>query len=368
MKRNLFILFLLFIFFGLALSVHAQDVTPTMHPFQNRINPLTGGVVENPDQLLIPPVLIPIVRYPDKVRPTAGLSQAAWVFEFYDLGGISRPFALFYGGFPTATTGIEPYVGPIGSALLGVEDLRNHYGAYMVTAGNRSVVVKDGLYNVQYWYGDSGKDLFPKLPVSRLIGFSERWQKKMHAPDPVALKTEFSYGLPAAGLPIASLLIRYADENQVLWEYERESGLFLRSQNSIENREIVPDIDVLTNDRVAVQNLILLFHDTERITGDGVAFKPVLNFVEKNPAIIFRDGVRYDVYWTTKSGDYERETTRFRPIRFINADGTPFPLKPGQTWVHLIRVGNEVLEVDTPEGDGTRIGSGHWFVPYLEAK
>lgn len=329
------------------------------------INPLTGLTIDRPELLSFPPALVPIAKYPDKYRPAAGLTSAAWVFEFYDQGGISRPFALFYGQLPAAAPEAEPSLGPIAGALYGVEDLRNHYGAILISAGNRNGVIADGLYNVQYWYGESGKDLFPKLPLTTFETYLKNWRTKIQSPNPDLLTLPFSYGPPGAGLPALSLRIRYAETNQVLWEYDPATGLYNRSQNAISNQEILPDTDALTGRQVGAQNVVLLFHDTET-RSDG--FKPVLNYIKNRPAVVFRDGIRYDVSWTTIGGDSERATTRFRPIRFVNADGSPFPLKPGQSWIHLIRVGNQLSEVDSPASSETRGGSGHWFLPYIEAK
>ena len=355
-------------FYGLILTLIltlAIRVPAAAQETEKPINPLTGLTIERPELLSLPPALVPIAKYPDKYRPNAGLTSAAWVFEFYDQGGISRPFALYYGEIPAAASEEESWLGPIAGALYGVEDLRNHYGAVLISAGNRAGVAADGLYNVQYWYGESGKDLFPKLPLAIFERYLNDWKPKIQAPDASLLALPFSYGPPGAGLPAASLRVRYAETNQVVWEYDPATGLYNRAQNAISNQEILPDLDVLTGRQVSAQNVVLLFHDTET-RGDG--FKPVLNYVKSRPAIIFRDGIRYDVSWTTISGDSERATTRFRPIRFEFADGTPFPLKPGQTWVHLVRVGNDLSEVESPAASAERSGSGHWFLPYIEAK
>ena len=167
MKRTVTILlFALIALTALAIvpDVRARQDTPET-VFPGGINPLTGETADDPELLRKVPALVPISRYPDEARPSAGLSFAAWIFEFYDMGGISRLFALFYGRLPSASTGVDPYIGSLGGALYGVEDLRNHYGALLISAGNRRAVVDDGLYNVQSWYGESGKDLYPKLPV-----------------------------------------------------------------------------------------------------------------------------------------------------------------------------------------------------------
>jgi hypothetical protein len=51
---------------------------------------------------------------------------------------------------------------------------------------------------------------------------------------------------------------------------------------------------------------------------------------------LFRDGRSYPIRWNTKSGEYEKKTGFRRPIRWMNADGTLAPLKPGHTWVIIV--------------------------------
>ena len=155
----------------------------------------------------------------------------------------------------------------------------------MISAGNRARVIADGIYNVQYWYGESGKDLFPKLPLAMFETYLKNWKTRIQLPDPNLLTLPFSYGPPEAGLPALSLRVRYAETNQVLWTYDPMTGLYSRSQNAISNPELLPDIDALSGSQVTTQNVVLLFHDSET-RSDG--FKPILNYIKSRPAIVFR--------------------------------------------------------------------------------
>ena len=75
---------------------------------------------------------------------------------------------------------------------------------------------------------------------------------------------------------------------------------------------------------------------------------------ERGKAIIFRDGQKFDAFWSTIGGDYEKSTLLRRPLRFETADGNPFTLKPGQTWIHIVTLPTEVLDK----------GSGNWLVQF----
>ena len=79
-----------------------------------------------------------------------------------------------------------------------------------------------------------------------------------------------------------------------------------------------------------------------------------LKFVYRWPALLFRDGKVYKIYWTTRNDAYEKRTGQLRAPRFIDYDGNPFPLKPGQTWIHIVTLPTEVLDK----------GSGNWFVQF----
>jgi hypothetical protein len=72
-----------------------------------------------------------------------------------------------------------------------------------------------------------------------------------------------------------------------------------------------------------------------------------------------------DIYWTTASEEYEKTTGRLRPIRFIDAEGNPVALKPGQTWIelmppHLAFWETVDSEVYNQLAAGRKPGSGYW--------
>jgi hypothetical protein len=329
------------------------------------VNPLTGLPVEDPDLLTYPPTLIPYARFTHNFKPSAGLSFAPWVFEVYAGAGESRPMALFYGSLPEATTGIVPYVGAITGALLGTEELRKQFTALQITTGNPQIVMDAGQMNLENWYGESGKDMFPDLPVSRLSGFLEKWKKRLLEPDLTALTIPFSSAIPANGMAGKSFFIRYADFNRVLWQFDETDGLYHRSQTMLTNPELSADIDVLNNQQLAVQNLIILFADHETVDEQG-NFTVNFNYVNRNPALIFRDGLCYQAAWTTRNEAYEYETEKIRPFRFIYpATDSAFMLKPGKSWVHVVQVNNPISEVREAVSAELQPGSGNWRMPFI---
>jgi hypothetical protein len=54
---------------------------------------------------------------------------------------------------------------------------------------------------------------------------------------------------------------------------------------------------------------------------------------EQENGFAFRDGQMYEIKWSTRAGEYERETGFRRPIAFLDKNGEPFPLRPGRSWI-----------------------------------
>lgn len=90
-------------------------------------------------------------------------------------------------------------------------------------------------------------------------------------------------------------------------------------------------------------------------------------YVTRWPALLFRDGKMYPIYWTTRNEAFEKQSGRLRPPRFIDYDGNPFPLKPGQTWVEIVQLNTPYYETADSENffhlrDNLTPGSGVWAV------
>jgi hypothetical protein len=97
---------------------------------------------------------------------------------------------------------------------------------------------------------------------------------------------------------------------------------------------LFPDKDRLNGRQLHVENVIILFAIHEVISPTNLDIH--LEAGKVGDAVLFRDGRMYDIQWSTKLGEYEKETGLRRPIQFLNNDGTPAPLKPGHTWVIIV--------------------------------
>ena len=330
------------------------------------LNPLTGTPVSNPDLLKLPPVFVPLARYPSAFRPSSGHSQAQWVFEMYVSDEESRPVLMYWGELPSVP------VSRISSAFFGLENLRRQFGGVIIAGGTSKSILESDIRNLELWYGTTGDQLYPELPVTEYQRILNKWVTLATPADPNNLRYSFDETAPEGGQKADSLFVRYASTNMILWQYDEAAGRYMRAQNSVEDPDtLVADVDSGAEVQIGADNLIILMarHDWVPDTDHALGLFDVdLNYVESEPALILRDGQLYNVTWSTKSELFEQESNRMRPIRFLDADGNNFRLKPGKTWVHVVMTGNPVYEVDSAIGSTVSAGSGHWKLPYISFK
>jgi hypothetical protein len=134
----------------------------------------------------------------------------------------------------------------------------------------------------------------------------------------------------------------YNQIDQVVWQYDPASGAYRRYQDNADGTTFIQATDSINGEGLAFDNVILLFAQHRACT--EVAFDIDLQYIPRSPALLFRDGQVHQIFWTTKSEEYERTTGKMRPIRFIDENGNPIALKPGQTWVHLVPTGTPFWE------------------------
>lgn len=330
------------------------------------MNPMTGTPLSGTDLLTMPPVFVPLARYPSAFRPSSGHSEAQWVWEMYVADEESRPILMFYGEKPTGS------IARISSAIYGLEALRNQYGGVIIAGGTSKSILESEIYNLELWYGTTFDQLYPELPLENYEKIINKWSKLITPADPNNLTYNFSEEAPEGGHTANSLFFRYASTNQILWRYDESTGKYVRLQNSVENpMSLEADVDKNSGNQIAVDNLIILMAPHVWAPDQDPAyglFTVQLNYMPSQPALIFRNGKVYSATWTTVSEKFERESQRMRPIRFLDNNGNAFLLKPGQTWVHIVMPGNPCYEVEAELGSVMTPGSGYWKLPYISFK
>ena len=163
----------------------------------------------------------------------------------------------------------------------------------------------------------------------------------------------------------------YSYLNQIIWRYDQISGAYNRYQDDADGTTFKQATDRINDQALTYENVVILFakHTAMKETLIDVD----LMYQDRQKALIFRDGQMFEAYWTTRNEQYERTTGRLRPIRFEDAQGNSFALKPGQTWVELVPTYSPYYETVDSQlysdlAGKVKPGSGNWAVRFYAPK
>lgn len=320
------------------------------------VNPLTGQPVDDPAQLLRLPIIAKISNAPPLVRPQAGIGAADIVFEHYAEGGLTRFSAVFYGQAPTrvgslrsarlidheivpmfdgilmftgASIGVEKYI-------YGSEDVERRIPGADQVAPARHIppseyadrAYKGILYGPPYYWRDEDipmpHNLFGSTAAIWELAASQGHDR---APHLRGLAFHEQPPHPADG-PAQEIDLRYRG-TRVRWEYDAELGLYRRFADGQVHA------DATTGQQITAANVVVISAEhtdtyiVESVWQDNITPSTQIAVWGQNDAILFRDGQRYDGYWT--------RTVREDIISLRTPDGELLYLKPGNTWFQVIR-------------------------------
>ena len=326
-------------------------------------NPLTGLPVADPATLKLPAVLVSITNFPVSARPQAGLSFSPWVYEIYIAEGMTRYLATFYGDYPKIPNSAElsaptqaagsqtsapqkkaasAEVGPVRSGRLAYVYIRDFFQDSCLVYAGATEQIRAKLRGCAMVFGDDSKDInSAMLDVTRLQKIAEQNQR-------ANLQFNYSGSLFTAspqtqGSPASQINVYYSYLNQSQWQYNPASGVYLKFDDFADGSgKFTPASDRLNGQQLAFSNVVVLYSEHTVLNPYIIDVK--MGPGEKGKAIIFRDGQKFEATWSTMAGAYEQATGLRRPLRFEDANGKPFALKPGQTWVHIVTPFSEVLD------------------------
>jgi hypothetical protein len=363
---------------GTATPAPTVTLSPTFVPqamgpdtFPAGMNPLTGLTAPDPKELAVAPVLVSITDSPLTTRPQAGLTFASFVYEYYLGEGATRFLAVFYANPPTQMVNgkLESdsvKVGPIRSGRLPYESLRKLYNGFLVFAGASDYVLSR-LHNYLVVYGSQTIDINQAfVSVKEMRQLAGSGARKF---DPTTMTgLRFDPQPPSGGRPANQLWIPYNLRAQILWRYDPASGYYNRYQDQDDGATFVKATDRLNGKTVESSNVIVMFADTHFY--DLTTFSIDLMNITKMEAVLLRDGKMYPIYWKTVVDDYSRKTGLLRPPRFVDAQGNPVALKPGQTWVEIVPRFTPYYESVISDNylykiNNKQPGSGNWTVQFV---
>lgn len=302
--------------------------TPTVNPY---FNPLTGEIVTDPAVLQRRPLLVRIGNDPE-VRPQSGLSFADMVYEeAMDGWTITRLTAIIWSKDPDVLK-------PVRSARLFTIDLGYMFDGALVHSGAndqvRWLISQSTLTDLDeyfhptpyYWIEPEGKwKSYPWMgrvatSAARLRTYMSKKGKEKAVR---LLGFSFSQATPV-GEPAVYVLIPYPRRALVEYRYDAEQQVYRRFQQGEAHS------DALTGKQLTPANVIVHYTKYEETDVKDVNGAPTFHIVStgQGRAQIFRDGVMIEARWV-------RPTVQDF-FQYLYPDGSPVPLRPGQTWVEVV--------------------------------
>ncbi len=302
--------------------------------FPENVNPLTGLEVSDPAILNRRPLMIKVSNFPREGRPHAGLSFADIVFDYYTGEGANRFIALYYGQDATQ-------IGPVRSARL-VD--RHLVGMYQGVLG--SVYAWEGTWTkILDYLGwtrviSEGPNTCPAMcrdealnkvkPEISVFANSAEMSKYYAARQNATNTRQNLDGMafhtlpPAGGVEAVELTHQFGKNNLAQWKYDpdtRKYRRFIDNLKADETVEMIPLVDRVTDEQLQFSNVIVLFSHIETLHHDDTLHEfQILNTTGR--ALVFRDGQMYDVTY---------KSAYATPFQFLDKDGNPFELQPGNT-------------------------------------
>jgi len=269
-------------------------------------------------------------------RPQSGLSKADMVFEHLTEGGITRFTALYLCQESEA-------IGPVRSARLIDLELVPMFDAIFAHVGACAPIMEMiaqseiAKANLDEYLGAPGFHLIPtrKRPFSTYTSTRELKDAAVEmgirqeaALEPLA----FSDDPPAGGTPATSVVIPYHRTlSNVVYEYDPGRGAYLRFTSG------EPDLEALTSEPLVITNIVVVHapHTETEIIEDVLGSRSVeIDLTGQGKATLFRDGLAYPATWVREAPD--------QMLRYVDADGEPIPLKPGNVWVEIVPTDLEI--------------------------
>jgi len=345
------------------LPTSTSTPTPTITPtpvtvvygptnFPKNVNPLTGLEVTEATILDRRPVLMKVADQAAG-RPHAGLTNADIVFDYYIGNGLDRFLALYYGKN-------DSNVGTMRSGRLADIPLTLMYqGILGFISADNTVRVSGGKTELEMITGSLGgravntehcSDTFKAIcddgrnVETSVFGNTEQmtayYASKSYATNekPNLDGMAFATIPPAGGVAATQFTMHFGKNINQQWIYEPATKKYMHWIDEVDangNSKMIPLIDRNTGEQLATSNVITIITKLNVLNGATDTIHEYELVGTKGRALICRDGMLYDVYF--KSG---WDT----PITFVDANGNPFQLQPGNTWIHFTGAYSKVTE------------------------
>jgi hypothetical protein len=248
----------------------------------------------------------------------------------------------------------EDYVGPIRSGRLTYNHIAGMFPNSCLVYASAAPDIGAQLDPCEIIYG---VDLYtPNSALLTVKHMRELAEKSLNPKQPANYSGNlFSATPPANGQAAETIKVFYHAYSQSGWQYDPISQTYLRYTDEADaTGKFIPATDRLTGRQMAFENVIVVFAEHLRYRHNQLEIDFSLG--QKEPAVLFRDGRAYNIYWSTRNRNYEKQTGILRPLHFVDAKDNLVPLHPGRTWIHIV----------TPYSSVTDQGNNEWLVYFAQ--
>lgn len=304
----------------------SERTSVTQEPTQ-RHRQLDGKLVEAEKYQQFPYCVMVENAAFDGVRPQSGLSEAEIVYELIVEGGITRFMAVYGKKRPER-------IGPVRSARDNFIAYAAEYNCPYYHAGGSDTGLQqirdlsmrdvDALVEYQYFWRDPLKfgphDLFTSGSLLKEGAKNHNWLNE-ELPDfePWSRIDEKDAKTYTKSRPSDKVQLGFDPGYQAEWNYNGNTTLYTRKTAGR------PHVDAETGKPLSAKNIVILHvGDGTPIPGKGRINWPVIG---KGKADVIYNGRAYRAFWSKKN-------PKSRTL-FTDAQGQPFPLAIGHTWVQI---------------------------------
>jgi hypothetical protein len=335
--------------------------TPTPTPigpvfYPDGISPLTGLPYPNQAAADRRNLLVKISNFPPVVRPQSGVNKADVVYEYEVEGGVTRFAAIYRSNAPEV-------VGPIRSGRLLDIELVTMYEALFSYSGASGPVQE--LILSQDWrfqiispsIGDNCEEAGFCRVERQGIAFEHTLfadtNKIWERADARGVNTGFkAFGFSFRiepdpnGFPAEDVFVDWFGQMDSRWQYDPETYRYLRYTDSVPHFDATEDAQIWTNNIIVVEAEHIERPDLFDLGASNASLEIALQ--DQGRAYLIRDGMAYQGFWRRPDND------QGTALRLIYGDNTPMQMRPGRTWVAVVRgLGNASINAEKVDAEGT---------------
>jgi len=315
-----------------------EEVGPASYP--SGINPLTGLPYPSEEARIRRNLIVKVSNWPPKVRPQHAINQADLVFEMESEGGVTRFAAIFRSKTPER-------VGSVRSARLVDMELLTMYAALLAYSGtsgpvrdlfkarvNRYLLLSPSLGdNCESAGFCRDESLGDRGYEHTLFGNTRQmWQAAAQRDVNIGFRAigfAFDLQADAGGREVNDIYINWYNRTDTRWQYDDESLRYLRYADGL------PHYDAADDSQLWADNLVMLqvAHNRRPDLFEPGAINESYEVAlwGRGPAYVMREGALYQGFWSRPNHN------RGAALSLHYNDGSPIMLKPGRTWVTVLR-------------------------------